>query len=109
MRRRAGVGKLLQKKREREQAAAKGQEIETQHLEHVESVLAEFKEHLESFASRHRDDINRVRAVVCARARVVRSRGCVPAGNRDADVPRATCVVEHPVCRTPSFGGSSSV
>ena len=63
MRRRAGVGKLLQKKREREKAAAKGQEIEEQHLEHVEKVLGEFKEHLEQFASRHRDDINKVTIV----------------------------------------------
>lgn len=59
MRRRAGVGKLLQKKREREKAAAKGQQIEDQRLEHVEKVLGEFKEHLEQFASRHRDDINK--------------------------------------------------
>mgnify|MGYP003878281553 CR=1 FL=1 len=61
MRRRAGVGKLLRKKREREKAAAKGQQIEEQHLEHVEKVLSDFKEHLQGFASRHREDINKVR------------------------------------------------
>ena len=73
MRRRAGVGKLLQKKREREKAAAKGQEIEEQHLEHVEKVLGEFKEHLEQFASRHRDDINKV-TIVASRPNMLHSR-----------------------------------
>ena len=99
MRRRAGVGKLLQKKREREQAAAKGQEIETQHLEHVETVLAEFKEHLESFASRHRDDINRVCAAAARRAE--HDFGADPGAS-------GAWVWLVSVRRTQSFGDSSS-
>ena len=67
-RRRAGIGALKRNQELRKKAAAKGEELEAQHLEHVEEVLTGFKSHLETFARKHRDDINAVRALRALRA-----------------------------------------